>query len=199
MKIGTLVFKVALLGGGVLSWGCDDPVPPSAQAAVKYRLDNQPQGPSCTATTPDETFGAINTSDLTSSTPLVDGDGGVRVVCKITPSGAGFTVSASVKQGPNNFGLRGQVTPGQASPVSVSIAADSIKAGYTSNPENPCQLRVDGDSPAGLGISPGKMRAILSCPDMILGGATTDAPRCAIAGVVASEPGGYVFFDNCDE
>jgi len=198
-KIVRLVFKVALLSVGALAVGCDDPVPPSAQGAVKYRLGRKPSGLACSASAPSETIGSINITDLNASAPLVDGEGANKISCRIKQNGAAYNVNLNAKQGPNIFALSGVVTPGQTSPVTVNVTADSIKASYSSSSEMPCELKVDGTTPAGLGISPGKIRAIFDCPDMILGGAATDAPRCAIAGATTQEPGGYVFFDNCDE
>jgi hypothetical protein len=197
-RIVRLVFKVALLGVGALAVGCDDPVPPSAQGAVKYRLGRQPTGLACSASAPSETIGSINVNDLTQSAPLVNDEGG-KVSCRVKPSGNSYNVNVSLQQGPNLFALSGTVTPGEVSKVIVNLTADSIKATYSTNPDNACLLRVDGTTPAGLGISPGKIRAIFDCPEMILSGAAIDAPRCAIAGATSDEPGGYIFFDNCDE
>lgn len=199
MQIARLVLKVALLGLGALAVGCDDPVPPSAQGAVKYRLGRQATGPICQVSSPSEVVGSININDLSQSTPVVDGEGSAKVICTIRPSGSSYNVSATVSTGNDSLSLLGTITPGTASTATVGITSSNLKGSYSSSPDNPCQIIVEGATPAGLGISPGKMRAIFTCPDMVHGGAASDEGHCAILGATNSEPGGYIFLDNCDE
>lgn len=199
MQMGRLALTVTLLSLGAMTTGCDDPVPPSAQGAVKYRLGRQPTGPICQMTSPSENLGSISIDDLSKTSPLVDGEGDSKVTCSIRPSGSNYNVSASISQGKNSIAISGTITPGTPSNFTVGIVSDNLKASYSSDADKPCQFVVDGDSPAGLGVSPGKLRAFFSCTDMIHSGAPTDEGRCAIAGATKDEPGGYIFLNDCDE
>lgn len=194
-KTPRLVLKLLILGLGALAVHCDDPVPPSAQGAVKYRFKNQPNS-SCASPSTTENIGTVTNIE---NAPVTNGDGGNQVACSVRAQAGGFSFSGSLTQGDNSFNISGLITPGQPSPVTVQFHADSLKATFISNPDKLCTLSVDPGEGEKFAVASGKIWAKFSCPDMIQSGASSDVPHCAIAGGTDKEPGGYVIFQNCEE
>ncbi len=193
MKHGLACLGAALLLSG-LTMGCDDPVPPSAQGAVKYSIADS-KNKTCSFKVSSTGVGVV---DATSHTPVIDGENDALVSCRVTQSGNTYSVTATIKQNGDSFSVSGDITPGQASTLTVQVYPSVSKNIYSSDPNTPCTASVDPTN-SSLGVGPGRIWASFSCP-LLLQQGSMDAPSCAIAQQNSTtSPGGYFVFENCDQ
>jgi hypothetical protein len=196
MKHGLACLGAALLLSG-LTMGCDDPVPPSAQGAVKYSIADS-KNKTCSFKVTNTGIGGV---DETTHTSVINGDNDALVTCQVTQEGNSYNVSASIKQNGDSFSVSGTVTPGQTSSLTVQVYPSISKNIYSSSPDQPCTATVVGTTPgkSSLGVGPGRIWASFSCPLLVQQG-SMDAPSCAVAQTNSmTAPGGYFVFENCDQ
>ena len=187
-------------------FSCSDSAPPASQGAVSFMFGvatGSVRG--CRLRTFTKNLGSV---DATTKTPLVDGDGGASVKCRISPSGNGFQVNASLTTGINQFSLSGQVTATGTSSVLANVTTDDTLTSYssgfpdavssTSDAQKPCELSFSAATTGttgsaakeSLGISAGRLWAKFACADL------RDAQDTV--GAICAITQGYLFFDNCD-
>jgi hypothetical protein len=192
-KHGLACLGAALLLAGV-TMGCDDPVPPSAQGAVKYSIADS-ASKTCSFKVSNAGLGSV---DATAHTSIVNGDNDALVTCRVVQSGNTYNLTASIKQNGDSFSVSGDITPGQASSLTVQLYPSVSKNIYSSSPDSPCTVSVGG-ADTSLGIGPGRIWASFSCPLLVQQG-SMDAPSCAVAQSNSkTAPGGYFVFENCDQ
>jgi hypothetical protein len=125
--------------------GCSDPVPPPSQGGVSITISPaspQPPETSCQRTTGHSALiGNPAPNQSARGTPVVDGEGGAEVSCRV--SGAGrFSVSGKVKANAVTFNLRGgQMSAEKDGTGTGSVASFDVKGLTLGAPTStPCTL-----------------------------------------------------------
>ncbi len=198
MMIRTLS-PVVLVVLGALASACDDPVPPTAQGAVSYRIQSTPTGELCPVGSPARiSIGAVTE---TQNAPVSDGDTDtngktIGVQCLVRKESNGtFTINARISQNKSVFAIAASSQPADNIQASVTVSTSDGINSFANVPNQPCTIKVQSEG-TGFAIESGRVWASVSCPSLALQGSTTDG-RCALG--VSGQEQTYMLFQNCDD
>jgi hypothetical protein len=171
--------------------GCNDPVPPSAQGAVQVVVGPVPGGeidPQENCTIPQTLFklGEVTGSGRTSVT---DGTDGYAVSCTVSPSGAGFRISAQLSKGADQFSVSGFVQAGEVTQGDVSMNLDAASTQLGGSEKCDIAVIASTETPQ-LGVGEGRVWAQITCTRLSPIGFSSNH-YCQAKGVFV--------FENCNE
>jgi hypothetical protein len=116
----------------------------------------------------------------------VDAWEGASVVCAVTPSGAGFAASGTLKKGGLELTFRDVVSDGASATGTISFKDPAGAATYTSTAKAPCIFQFAPGTTQGLDA--GKAYMQFECGSLVN---DADPTRSC------SSRNGYVFVDRC--
>jgi hypothetical protein len=190
MKKRTMLGLSAVGFVAISASGCNDPVAPTGQGAVQVIVGPVAQADigqgekNCNTTNLPIKLGVV---DVANRASVADGTDGVSVACRVTPSGAGFNVSASISRGDEAFSVDGYVETGMVTKGDVTISNNTTIYGGSVK----CDIAIDRPTEdAQLAVGPGRVWARVSCAKLSVNG-ESPPPVCKATGVFV--------FENCNE
>lgn len=175
-------------GGGGASGGAGA-ASTAPQGAARYSIGSAPTGALCTTKVKNLGFGKIDGAAVTA---VVDGEGGVSVVCKVVPDGEGFVFEGTIKAGDDSFQASGTVTPGKPSTLDVTAVSAASGSTFSSVISPRCSVTVaPTDADPQLSVAAGQLWARFECPEVVRNGGFNNEPRCSV------ESGAYLSFSHC--
>lgn len=183
MKSRHLWFPAAVLS--LISLGCSDPDP--TPAAVGLTLGVAPPsvprpGLQCNTPGTTKTIGDPPPVGTNPGRRISDGDGSVKVDCKVSGKGP-FSVSAKIENGKQvRFNIsNGTIDKATGTGTFSASLYTPDTLGLSSDPQTPCRFELDPSPP--YEVKPGTLYAQWNCPLM------TAAPStgCSASGTIVLE------------